>query len=148
MAVVAINVGEVQLQAVIWVPALPFRAAGAAMKWATDKIGPMAWVLLGVVTAGGIYWYFKQPPERRDTIKKVASSMGTRIVEEYGEAAGEVYRGRLKLHACMVPKPEQRIPVSEILRQLALSPESLSAGQLAEVLNPSCGRPWPTSVPS
>ena len=136
MAVVAINIGEVQLQAVIWVPALPFRAAGAAMKWATGKIGPMAWVLLGVVVAGGIYWYVKQPPERRDTVKKVASSMGTHIMEEYGKAAGEVYQGRLKLRACMVPKPGQRTPVSEILRQLALSPESLSAAQLAELLDP------------
>ena len=137
MAVVAVNLGVVQLQAVIWLPALPFRVAGAAMKWANDKIGPMAWVLLGVVVAGGIYWYVKQPPERRDTIKKAASSMGTHIMEEYGKAAGEVYQGQLKLRACMVPKPEQRAPVSAILRHLALSPESLSAAQLAELLHPT-----------
>lgn len=137
MAVVAINVGEVQLQAVTWIPALPFRAVGAAMKWATDKTGPAAWVILGMVVAGGIYLYVKQPPERRNTIKKVASSIGTHLMEEYSAAAGEVYQGRVKLRACMVPKPEQRTPVSAILRELALSPESLSAAQLAELLDPS-----------
>ena len=65
MAVLAINIGEVQLQAVIFIPSLPFRVVGAAMEWATEKIGPLAWVILGVGVAGGIVWYCKQPPERR-----------------------------------------------------------------------------------
>lgn len=136
MAVLAINIGEVQLQAVIWVPALPFRIAGAAMEWATEKIGPVAWVILGVAVAGGIYWYCKQPPERRDHIKKAAGEIGTHIMGEYSEAAEGVYQARLQLRACMVPKPEQRTPASAILRELALSPESLSAAQLAEFLDP------------
>jgi hypothetical protein len=37
----------------------------------------------------------------------------------------------------VVPKPEHRTPTSAILRELALSPESLSAAQLAELLDPS-----------
>ena len=65
MAVVAINVGEMQLQAVVTVPAIPARAAAEAMKWATDRIGPAVWVIAGRLTGGGIYWYCKQPPERR-----------------------------------------------------------------------------------
>ena len=82
MAVLAINIGEVQLQAVIVVPALPFRLAGATMNWATGKFGRGAWVIIGLVVAGGIYWYFKQPPERRDTIKKLAGSIGTHVTNE------------------------------------------------------------------
>jgi len=77
MAVLAINIGEVQLQAVIFIPSLPFRVVGVAMEWATEKIGPLAWVILGAGVAGGIVWYCKQPPERRDQINKVAGDIAT-----------------------------------------------------------------------
>jgi hypothetical protein len=137
MAVLAINIGEVQLQAVIWLPELPLRVAGAAMEWATEKIGPWAWMILGVVVAGGIYWYCKQPPERRDRIKSAADQVATHVMQEYSKAADGVYQARLQLRACMVPKPEHRTPTSAILRELALSPESLSAAQLAELFDPS-----------
>lgn len=137
MAVVAINVGDMQVQAVIWLPSIPFRAAGAAMKWATDRMGPAAWVLVAVLIAGGTYWYCKQPSGRRDTIQKVASSIGTHLMDEYTTAAEVAYQARLRLRACMVPKPEQPTPVSATLRELALSPESLSAAQLAELLDPA-----------
>jgi len=33
---------------------LPFRVVGAAMEWATEKIGPLARVILGVGVVGGI----------------------------------------------------------------------------------------------
>jgi hypothetical protein len=137
MAVLAINVGEVQLQAVIFIPSLPFRVVGAAMEWATEKIGPWAWVILGVGVAGGTYWYSKQPPERREQISKAAGDIATRVMQDYSKAADGVYQARLQLRACMVPKPEHRTPTSAILRELALSPESLSAAQLAELLDPS-----------
>jgi len=115
-AVLAISVGEVRLHAAIAVPTLPFRVVDAAMNWATQKFGSGAWVILGLVVAGGIYWYFKQTPERRDTMKRVAGSMGTHIMEEYGAAAEVVYQGRVVLQACMVPKPDNRTPISAIMR--------------------------------
>ena len=135
MAVLAINIGEVQLQALIFIPSLPFRVVGAAMEWATEKIGPLAWVILGVGVAGGIVWYCKQPPERRDRINKVAGDIATRVMRDYSKATDGVYQARLQLRACMVPKPEHRTPTSAILRELALSPESLSAARLAELLD-------------
>jgi len=137
MAVLAINIGQVQLQAVIWLPEFPLRVAGATMEWATEKIGGWAWVILAVVVGGGIYWYCKQPPERRDKIKTVAGQIGSHVIEEYSKAADGVQQARLQLRASMVPKPEHRTPTSAILRELALSPESLSAAQLAELLDPS-----------
>ncbi len=137
MAVVAINVGEMQVRAVVMLPAVPVRAAGAAVKWAYDRFGPVVWVILGVLIGGGIYWYRKQPQERRERIKQVAGEIGTHLLEEFGSAAEVAYRGRLLLRACVVPRPEQRSTASAILRELALSPESLSAQQLAELLDPS-----------
>lgn len=137
MAVLAINIGEVQLQAVIWLPALPLRVAGVTMEWATEKLGSWAWAILGVVFAGGIYWYCKQPPERRDQIKSVAGQVANHVMQEYGKLTDDVYQARLQLRACMVPKPEHRTSTSAILRELALSPESLSAAQLAELFVPS-----------
>jgi hypothetical protein len=136
LAVIDIKVGEVRLQAVMAVPAIPFRAAGAAMNWATKKIGPAAWVIVGLVVAGGIHWYLKQPTERRDGIKKVAASIGTHVMNEYGTVAGDVYQARVTLRASVVPKPVSRTSASAIVRELALSPESLSAAQLAELLDP------------
>jgi len=141
MAVVAINVGDMQVRAVISLPTLPLQAAGAAMKWATDRIGPAAWVILAVVVGGAFYWYCKQPPERRDTIKRTTSSIGTYLMDQYTEGAAMAYQASLKLRACAVPSPEHRTPVSAILRELALSSESLSAAQLAELLDPSVRPP-------
>lgn len=63
MAVLAINIGPAA--GGHFIPSLPFRVVGAAMEWATEKIGPLAWVILGVGVAESIVWYCKQPPERR-----------------------------------------------------------------------------------
>lgn len=137
MALIDINIGDMQVRAVIWLPTVPIRAAGATMKWATEKIGNWAWALLVVIVGGAIFWYFKQPTERRESIKRVASSVGNYLLDEYVEGAEIAYQGRLTLRACAVPRPERRTPVSAILRELALSEESLSAAQLAEHLDPS-----------
>lgn len=141
MAVVAINVGEMQVHAVVMLPALPVRAAAAGMKWATGRIGPVAWVIAGVLIGGGIYWYCKQPPERREKISTVAGQIGTHLLSEYEKATDGVQQARLQLRACVVPRPEQRSPASAILRELALSQDSLSAQQLAELLGPSVRPP-------
>jgi hypothetical protein len=145
MAVLAINIGEVELQAVIWLPALPLRVAGATIEWATEKIGGWAWVILGVAVAGGIYWYTKQPPERREQIKNLAGQIATHVMDEYGKATDGVYQARLQLRAAMVPKPDHRTPTSAIVRELALSPESLSAAQIGELLDPAV-RPSVTEI--
>jgi hypothetical protein len=141
MAVVAIRIGEMHVQAVVMLPALPVRVAGATMGWATDRIGPAAWVILGVLVAGGVYWYFQQPPERRDRINEAAGQIGSHLLTEFGKAAGGVQQARLQLRACMVPRPGQRSSVSAIVRELALSPESLSAQQLSELLTPGVRLP-------
>ena len=141
IAVVAINVGEMQVHAAVMLPALPVRVVGAGMKWATDRIGPVAWVIVAVLIGGGIYWYCKQPPERREKISKVAGQIGTHLLSEYEKATDGVQQARLQLRACVVPRPEQRSAVSAILRELALSEYSLSAQQLAELLAPSVRPP-------
>jgi hypothetical protein len=135
MAVVAINVGEMQVHAVVMLPAVPTRAAGAAFKWSHDRIGPATWVILAVLVGGGIYWYCKQPQERRERIRQVAGEIGSSYLQQYGAAAEVAHQGRLLLRACVVPRPEQRSVASAILRELALAPESLSAQQLAELLD-------------
>ena len=66
-----------RVHAVLVVPALPLRLAAAGAKWATERIGPAAWVILVPAALGGIHWYRKQPPERRERIKEVASDVGT-----------------------------------------------------------------------
>jgi hypothetical protein len=60
-----------QVQVVVTLPAIPVRVAAARMKWATDRIGRVAWVIVAVLI-GGIYWHLGQPPERREKIRDVA----------------------------------------------------------------------------
>lgn len=79
----------------------------------------------------------QQPPERRDHIKDVAGEIGTHLLDSYQAAAAGVYQARLQLRACLVPRSAQRTPAAAILRELALAPESLSAAQLAELLDPA-----------
>jgi hypothetical protein len=136
-AVIAINLGQVRVHAVLVIPAVPVRLAAAGTKWAAERIGPAAWVILVLAAAGGIYWYSKQPPERRERIKKVATDVGTYFLDEYSAAAADVREARLSLRACVVPRPDRRSTPSAILRELAIAPESLSAQQLAELLDAS-----------
>ena len=137
MAIAAINVCEMQARVVVMVPAMPVMATGAAVKWASKRFGPAAWVMVGALVGGGIYWYRKQRPERREQIKQVAGAIGAHLLEELGTAANSAHQARVVLRASVVPKPEQRTPAAAILRELALSPASLSAQQLAELLDPS-----------
>lgn len=137
MALIAINIGEIQVHAVLVVPALPIRLAAVGIKWATERIGPAAWVILILAAAGGIYWYHKQPPERRERIKEIAGDIGTHFMDKYASATEVVQQARLKLRANLVPKPKQRSTTSAILRELAVAPESLSAQQLADLLDAS-----------
>jgi len=104
------------------------------------RIGPVAWVIVAVLSGGGIYWYLRQPPERREKISKVAVQAGTHLLNEFERATDGILQVRLQLRASVVPRPEQRTPVSAILRELALSAESLSAQQLAELLSRQTGR--------
>jgi hypothetical protein len=104
---------------------------------ASNRVGPAAWVIVGALVGGGIYWYRKQLPERREHVKQVAGQIGTQLLEEFGTAANSAHQARVLLRASVVPKPEQRTSAAAILRELALAPESLSAQQLAELLNPS-----------
>jgi len=137
MGVIAINIGEMHVHAVLMVPALPIQLAAAGAKWATERIGPAAWVIFVLAAAGGIYWYRKQPLERCERIKEIAADIGTHFMDQYTAATGEVLQARLQLRACLVPKPEQRSVASAIVRELAVARESLSAQQLAELLDAS-----------
>lgn len=101
-------------------------------------------MILILVAGAGIYWYGKQPPGRRERIKKVAADIGTHFMDEYA-AATDVHQARLNLRACLMPKPEQRSTASAIVRELAVAPESLSAQQLAELLDASA-RPAVTDL--
>jgi hypothetical protein len=136
LAMVDLKIGRMHMRAVVLLPEAPVRIAGATVKWASERFGPVTWVILGVIAIGGICWYRKQLPERRERIKEVALDIGTRLMDEYEKATTEVQQARVQLHACVVPSPKHRTPVSAILRELAMSEESLSAQQLADLLDP------------
>lgn len=124
---------------------LAVAAGGYRTEWATSRFGPVAWLIVGGIVAGAIYWYCQQPAERRDRISKVAGQIGSHLLTEFGKAGDGVQQARLQLRACVVPQPEERSIVSSILRELALSPESLSAQELAGLLAPQA-RPSVTDL--
>ena len=136
MAVVSINIGEMQVQVAVTLPAMPVRVAAAGMKWATDRIGPAAWLILLALAGGGTYWYLRQPSERRQRISTVVGQLGNHLLDEYEKAAEGVHQARIQLRASVIPRPQVQSVESAILRELALSSESLSAQQLAELLSP------------
>ena len=135
VAGIDLRVGQIHMNAAVMVPAAPVMAIGSAAKWASEKIGPVAWVILGLFFVGGIVLYRKQPQERRDNIKKVAGRVGSVLLDEATRATAEVHLARMQLRACVVPGPHDRTPASAILRELAMSDESLSAQQLSELLD-------------
>ena len=143
MAVIDVMIGRMHVNATLMVPALPITIAGATGKWAAEKIGPGAWLILAVLVAGGIFFYLRQPEDRRERIKEFAGKAGAYLLDEYTAATAEVAKGRLELHACLVPKPEVRSGTSAVLRELAVAPKSLSAQQLVELVDHSLRPPVP-----
>jgi hypothetical protein len=136
MAVIAVDIGELHLQAVLMVPTAPVQLAVAGGKWAAKKIGPTAtWVILIAAAAAGIYWYCKQPAERRERIKDATWSIAASYMNELTTGTEAVTQARLDLRALLVPRPGQRTRASAILRELAVAPESLSAQQLTDLLD-------------
>ena len=138
MGVIAVDIGELRLQAVVMVPTGPAQLAIVAGKWAAERIGPQAvWTIVIAAAACGIFWYCRQPTDRRERIKDVAGSLVTKYMDEFTAAADAVTQARVDLHALLVPGPEQRGRGSAIMRELAIAPEPLSAQQLASLLDES-----------
>jgi hypothetical protein len=138
MALIDVNIGEVRVQMAVALPAAPVRLAVAGSKWACDRIGPVAFgAILIAAAAGGIWWYTRQPEERREQIKDAVSTVGKFYTANYVVAAQAVSEARASLRGSLVPRPAQRSVTSAILRELAISPGSLSAQQLAGQLAPS-----------
>jgi hypothetical protein len=137
LAVIEVRAGETQLQAVAFVPAAPALAVGGVTKWAADRIGPAAYLILAVLVVGGIYLYRKQPEERKETIRNFAVESGKFLMEQANQAMATVNNAEGQLGACLVPGPENPAPVSAVLRHLALADSSMSAQQLCDVLDDS-----------
>ncbi len=91
-------------------------------------------MILLLAAAGGVYWYQKQPPERRDRIKEIAGDIGTHFMNEYADASEAVQQARLNLRANLVPSPSGAARPRRSCEELTVAPESLSA-QLADLLD-------------
>jgi hypothetical protein len=137
LAAISIMAGESEGQAILMIPVSPVIAIGATARWAVDKVGPMAWVVLALLAAGGVVLYRQQPPERKAQIKNVASVVGKFLMEEHARVTSAVHQAQSQLSACVVPSPEERSILSAVFRKLALSDESLSAQELCDVLDDS-----------
>ena len=136
-AAINVKVGETQVQAIALVPAAPVLAVGATTKWAAEKVGPMAWLVLVLIVAGGVVLYQRQPSERKERIRNVASETGRLLLDEYTRASNELQQAQNQLGACVVPGPEHRSATSAVFRKLAVASESMSAQQLCDVLDES-----------
>jgi hypothetical protein len=64
-----------------------------------------------------------------------------RLPSRFREVDPRAVQARLQLRASLVPKPEQRTPASAIVRELAISRDSLSGVQLAALLDTSVRPP-------
>ena len=137
VAAIDIAVSERRLQAVATVPAAPIVAVGAGGKWVADRIGPVIWVIIGLLILGGVVAYLRQPPERKDAIKRVASEVGRFLLEEASRAANEIDDVQERFDLCVVPAPAHRTAMAVVFRELAMATESLSAQQLSDALDVS-----------
>ena len=134
-AAIEVKAGEIQVQAIMLVPAAPALAIGGTAKWAAEKIGPIAWVVLALLVAGGVVLYQRQPPERKKRIKRFASETGKHVLDEYTRASNALQQAQDQLGAYVIPGPEERSVTSAVFRKLAMADESLSAQQLCERLD-------------
>lgn len=141
LAGINLRVGQMHLNVLVLVPVAPVRAAIGGTKWVYQKVGPYAWLILGGLVLLGILIYSRQPPERRERIKQSAIAFGKFMLDEATKASAEVAVARTQLTACVVPGPPSRTPEIAAVRALAAAEESLSAQQLAELLDESVRPP-------
>ncbi len=137
IAAIDVTVGERRFQAVATVPAAPIVAVGAGAKWVADRIGPVVWVIVGLLIVGGVVAYRRQPPERKDTIKRVAGDVGRFLLEEGSRAANAIDHAQERFDSYVVPAPAHRTATAAVFRELAMGSESLSAQQLSDALDVS-----------
>jgi hypothetical protein len=137
LAVIAVQDGQMHVRITLSLPAVPVRLAVAGGKWAARKIGPVpAALILLTAAATGIWWYRGQPAERREQVKDAVLSLGRLYMEQYNAAGAELLQARVDLRGSLVPRPERRSAASAVLRELALATQSLSAQQIAGLLDP------------
>lgn len=144
VAAVDIGINERRFQAVVMVPTAPALAIGAGAKWAVDRFGPIAWVVLGLLAAGGYVAYRHQSPDRREAIRKGVGEIGRILAEEGSRAASSAYLAQELLGTYLVTAPDRQSSAAAIFRQLALSPDSMSAQQLHDSLDESVRPAIPT----
>jgi PIN domain len=133
-AAIEVRIGENQLQSVAMVPAAPVYTIGVGTKWAYEKIGPLALILLAGIVVGAVVLYRCQPEERRHAVREVASGVGNVLLGQYNQAQRAVTEAQTQLSICLVPPPDKRSVPSAVLRKLATAGDSMSAQQLYEQL--------------
>lgn len=136
-AAVDIRFHESRLQIVVSAPAMPFVAVSEGVKWTNERIGSAGWVILGVLLIGAIVVYQRQSTERKAAIRKVAGD-GTRwFLEESRQAAISVQNSHDMLDTYLVPAPPRQTPTAAVFREIATACDSMSAQQLADILDVS-----------
>ncbi len=141
VAALDVKVGEVQLQAVAAMPAAPIIVAHSGIRVAIEHMGPVAWVLIGLVIVGAFWLYQRQPQARKEAIKTTAAAAAQWFLVESQRAARFVQQSRERLAIHLVPPPECATPTAAVLRELATTPEPMSAQQLYDMLDASVRAP-------
>ena len=126
--------GDAAVTAAIMIAGAPLYAVGVGAKHAYDRLGPVALGVIGLIVAGGVLLYFKQPPEKRNAIKTGGGKVFRALAELHGKAAATADQARHELRQNMVPPALDPPPFAAIFRTLATTPISLSAQQLHDVL--------------
>ncbi len=82
LAAIDLRLGEAPIQAVATAPVAPVVAIGAGAKWAAKRVGPIVWVLLGMLIMAGVVLYRRQSAVRKDAIRNAAGEAGKYLLEE------------------------------------------------------------------
>lgn len=136
-AVIHVAHGELEVEALMLLPAAPVALVASTAKWAIESHGLFGLLGLIVVTAGGAALYRRQSPATKERLKQTAIDVGQQWLEEGAVRIAALNQARNEVVAGVVPAPSTRSWQSAVLRQLAVSDESLSAQQLHDVLDPS-----------
>lgn len=137
IATVRIDQSEQQLMVLAAVPAAPAFAIVGGTKWAADRIGPIAWLILGLFLAGAFVTYRRQTPQRQKRINETASEVGEFFLNAAAFAVNSLEEAQQELDGCIVRGLESPCVEANVIRTLAIAESSLSAQQLYEAMEGS-----------
>ncbi|MDG7000095.1 MAG: hypothetical protein JRN15_13390 [Nitrososphaerota archaeon] len=103
-------------------------------KWLYKKSGYKGLLIASGLILAALYFYRKQPQSKRETALYYLNQTFQFTYHMWTQAEAMITNAEARLEALSVPPPQQRSQLADVIRTLALAPDSMSAQAIHNTL--------------